>query len=169
MEEEERKREPDFESSLLIAEKDEEGNLFYDLLFNDEKDQKFENLSALESNITEITGNYEEKVKPDGELHLNNTEQESALKIKSDIERVMVKGESGFLSVCWKGDKTYAGKKMGFPEWSPTKRTLTWENGAQVQFFSAEEPERLRGPQFELAWCDETAAWNKDMDTWQML
>ena len=87
----------------------------------------------------------------------------------SDIERVMVKGESGFLSVCWKGDKTYAGKPMGFPEWSPTKRTLTWENGAQVQFFSAEEPERLRGPQFELAWCDETAAWNKDMDTWQML
>jgi len=87
----------------------------------------------------------------------------------SDIELVMVKGESGFLSVCWKGDKTYAGKKMGFPEWSPTKRTLTWENGAQVQFFSAEEPERLRGPQFELAWCDETAAWNKDIDTWQML
>ena len=87
----------------------------------------------------------------------------------SDIERVMVKGESGFLSVCWAGDKTYAGKKMGFPEWSPTKRTLTWDNGAQVQFFSAEEPERLRGPQFELAWCDETAAWNKDMDTWDML
>ena len=87
----------------------------------------------------------------------------------SDIERVMVKGESGFLSVCWAGDKTYSGKKMGYPEWSPTKRTLTWENGAQVQFFSAEEPERLRGPQFELAWCDETAAWNKDMDTWDML
>jgi len=87
----------------------------------------------------------------------------------SDIERVMVKGESGFLSVCWKGDKTHKGKNMGFPEWSPTKRTLTWDNGAQVQFFSAEEPERLRGPQFELAWCDETAAWNKDIDTWQML
>lgn len=87
----------------------------------------------------------------------------------SDIERVMVKGESGFLSVCWKGDKTYAGKKMGFPEWSPTKRTLTWDNGATVQFFSAEEPERLRGPQFEIAWCDELAAWNKDIDTWDML
>ena len=87
----------------------------------------------------------------------------------SDIERVMVKGESGFLSVCWEGDKTYQGKKMGYPEWSPTKRTLSWENGAQVQFFSAEEPERLRGPQFEVAWCDELAAWNKDMDTWSML
>jgi len=81
----------------------------------------------------------------------------------------MVKGESGFLSVCWKGDKTYKGQKMGFPEWSPTKRTLTWENGATVQFFSAEEPERLRGPQFEIAWCDELAAWNKDIDTWDML
>lgn len=71
----------------------------------------------------------------------------------SDIERVMVKGESGFLNVCWKGDKTNRGVELGYPEWSPTKRTLTWKNGAQVQFFSAEEPERLRGPQFEAAWC----------------
>jgi len=71
----------------------------------------------------------------------------------SDIERVMVKGESGLLRICWKGDKTYNGKHMGFPEWSPTKRTLSWSNGAKVEFFSAEEPERLRGPQFEAAWC----------------
>jgi len=87
----------------------------------------------------------------------------------SDILRVMVKGESGFLSLCWKGDKTYKGKEMGYPEWSPTKRTLSWANGAQVEFYSAEEPERLRGPQFEAAWCDETAAWNKDQETWDML
>ena len=87
----------------------------------------------------------------------------------SDIERVMLKGESGFLSVCWKGDETYKGKEMGYPEWSPTKRTLTWANGAKVEFYSAEEPERLRGPQFSAAWCDELAAWNKDIDTWDML
>ena len=87
----------------------------------------------------------------------------------SDIERVMVKGESGFLSVCWKEDKDYKGNHMGFPEWSPTKRCLTWANGAKVEFYSAEEPERLRGPQFSCAWCDELAAWNKDMATWQML
>ena len=87
----------------------------------------------------------------------------------SDIERVMVKGESGFLNVCWKGDKTHKGKDMGFPEWSPTKRSLTWANGAKVEFYSAEEPERLRGPQFSAAWCDELAAWNKDIDTWAML
>ncbi len=87
----------------------------------------------------------------------------------SDIERVMVNGESGFLNCCWKGDKTNKGEPMGFPLWSPTKRLLTWENGAYVQFFSAEEPERLRGPQFSAAWCDELAAWNRDQDTWDML
>ena len=87
----------------------------------------------------------------------------------SDIERVMVKGESGFLSVCYEKDKTYKGTDIGYPEWSPTKRSLTWKNGAKVEFYSAEEPERLRGPQFEAAWCDELAAWNKDIDTWDML
>lgn len=87
----------------------------------------------------------------------------------SDIERVMINGESGFLNCCWEGDKTARGVKLGKPMWSPTKRTLTWENGAQIQFFSAEEPERLRGPQFEFAWCDELAAWNRDRDTWDML
>jgi len=87
----------------------------------------------------------------------------------SDIERVMVKGESGFLNCCYEGDKTYKGVPIGYPEWSPTKRSLTWENGAKVEFYSAEEPERLRGPQFSAAWCDELAAWNKDQDTWDML
>ena len=87
----------------------------------------------------------------------------------SDIERVMVKGESGFLNICSPDDKTHRGAKMGFPEWSPTKRTLTWENGAKIEFYSAEEPERLRGPQFHYAWADELAAWNKDQDTWDML
>lgn len=87
----------------------------------------------------------------------------------SDIERVMINSESGFLSRCWAGDKTDKGVPMGKPVWSPTKRLLTWENGAYVQFFSAEEPERLRGPQFEAAWCDELAAWNRDRDTWDML
>lgn len=87
----------------------------------------------------------------------------------SDIERVMVNGESGFLARCWSGDKTNKGVVMGKPVWSPTKRLLTWENGAYVQFFSAEEPERLRGPQFEACWCDELAAWNRDRDTWDML
>jgi len=88
---------------------------------------------------------------------------------KGDVRRVMVEGESGLLNVCWAGDKTYKGAKMGFPEWSPTNSTLKWANGAQAQFFSAEDPERLRGPQFHSAWADETAAWRNQQDVWDML
>src|SRR6266550_2526645 len=36
---------------------------------------------------------------------------------------------------------------------------LTWDNGAVATLFSADEPNRLRGPQHDLAWCDELAAW----------
>jgi len=86
----------------------------------------------------------------------------------SDIERVMVKGESGFLAVCWSGDRTYKGVHMGYPEWSPTKRTVTWANGASVTFFSSEEPDRLRGPQGDACWMDELCAWNKDRETYDM-
>jgi len=95
----------------------------------------------------------------------------------SDIERVMVNGESGFLARCWKNDKDSKGRLLGSPTWSPTKRALVWDQGyykdqkqkPTVLFFSAEEPERLRGPQFELAWADELAAWNRDRDTYDML
>jgi len=88
---------------------------------------------------------------------------------KGDVRRVMVEGESGILSVCWEGDKTYRGGKMGAPEWSPTNNTIIWENGAKAEFFSAEDPERLRGPQFYSAWCDELAAWRNSQDVWDML
>ena len=32
-------------------------------------------------------------------------------------------------------------------------------NGSIIQGFAATEPDRLRGPQFHRAWCDEIAAW----------
>lgn len=87
----------------------------------------------------------------------------------SDVERVFVKGESGILNACWKHDKTHKGKHLGVPEWSPTKRTLTWANGAKVECYSAQEPERLRGPQFSAAACDELCSWAYDEETWSML
>jgi len=37
------------------------------------------------------------------------------------------------------------------------KRRLTWPNGAVATTYSADEPERLRGPQHDAAWCDELA------------
>jgi hypothetical protein len=41
------------------------------------------------------------------------------------------------------------------PEWKITERKLVWPNGAEAQAFSASDPERLRGPQFDAAWADE--------------
>ena len=35
--------------------------------------------------------------------------------------------------------------------------------------FSAEDPDSLRGPQFEAAWCDELAKWRHVEETWDML
>ena len=41
-------------------------------------------------------------------------------------------------------------------------------NGALATLFSADEPERLRGPQHDAAWCDELASW-RNPDAWDML
>jgi len=41
-------------------------------------------------------------------------------------------------------------------------------NGSRIKLFSADEPDRLRGPQFHGAWCDELAAWRYE-DTWDQL
>jgi len=63
----------------------------------------------------------------------------------SDVRSVMVEGVSGLLAV--HGD--YERSKF-----EPSKRRITWLNGAVAQIFSAEDPESLRGPQFTHAWCD---------------
>lgn len=86
----------------------------------------------------------------------------------SDARDVMVEGESGLLSVCWAGDKTLTGDMLGRPSYEPSKRRLTWANGAIATLFSAEEPERLRGPQAEVLWADELASWKYLRDTWDM-
>jgi len=85
-----------------------------------------------------------------------------------DARDVMVEGESGLLSVCWKGDKDARGNLMGRPLYEPSKRRVTWGNGAVATLFSAEEPERLRGPQADALWADELAAWHRAQDTWDM-
>ena len=52
--------------------------------------------------------------------------------------------------------------------YEPSKRRLTWPNGAIATTYSADEPERLRGPQHDCAWCDEMGAW-RYAEAWDML
>lgn len=55
------------------------------------------------------------------------------------------------------------------PAYEPSKRRLTWPNGATAVTFSSEEADRLRGPQHDAAWGDELAAWNDPRATWDQL
>ena len=49
-----------------------------------------------------------------------------------------------------------------------TNYSYTLPNGSRIKGFSAEEPDRLRGPQHHGAWCDELAAWQYE-DSWNQL
>lgn len=86
----------------------------------------------------------------------------------ADARDVMVEGSSGVMSVAWEEDVDEDGLLIGRPEYEPSKRRLTWKNGALATMFSAEEPDRLRGPQHDLIWADELAAWNNLQEAWDM-
>lgn len=77
----------------------------------------------------------------------------------ADARDVVVEGESGILAISPPWFK---------PKYEPSKRRLTWPNGTVATVFSADEPDRLRGPQHHWAICDELAAWRYP-DAWDML
>ncbi len=77
----------------------------------------------------------------------------------ADLREVMIDGPAGILSIS-RGDR---------PRLEVMRRRLVWDNGAVAQMFSAEEPDSLRGPQFDAAWCDELAKWRNAEETFDML
>jgi len=78
----------------------------------------------------------------------------------ADARDTMVEGESGLIAISPPWNR---------PSYEPSKRRLTWPNGAMATLFSADEPERLRGPQHDAAWCDELCAWRYADAAWDML
>lgn len=77
-----------------------------------------------------------------------------------DVREVMIEGPAGLLRVSPRNER---------PQWTSTRRRLEWPNGAIGLAFSAEDPEQLRGPQFDAAWCDELAKWRYVDATFDML
>lgn len=55
------------------------------------------------------------------------------------------------------------------PQYEPTKRRLTWPNGAMAMIYSGDEPNQLRGPQHDKAWVDELAKFKYPQETWSNL
>lgn len=72
-----------------------------------------------------------------------------------DVREVMIDGVSGL--------RNLPGRER--PIYEHVRKRLTWKNGARAFAFSAEEPERLRGPQFEAAWADEFCIWPRPTQT----
>jgi phage terminase large subunit-like protein len=77
----------------------------------------------------------------------------------ADARDTMIEGESGILRTA---------PAWFRPTYEPSKRRLTWPNGSEAVAFSAEESDRLRGPQFGFGWLDELAAMQNAQATWDM-
>lgn len=76
-----------------------------------------------------------------------------------DARTVMVEGPSGVLALPWRFGARFRS----------SLRQVEFPGGAVGLLFSAEEPERLRGPQFHAAWGDEFCAWGRCEETLAML
>jgi phage terminase large subunit-like protein len=72
----------------------------------------------------------------------------------------MIEGESGILNVTPPDER---------PLWLAQKRELHWPNGTIGFLYTSEEPERLRGPEHDYAWCEEVGAWRNATPTWSNL
>lgn len=78
----------------------------------------------------------------------------------ADARDVMIKGDSGLLSV----DPT-----LSDDSWSPTNRCLTWPNGSRAFTYNGTTPDQLRGPQHHFAWVDELAKFEYMQEAWDQL
>ncbi|NII57317.1 DNA-packaging protein [Sphingomonas aerolata] len=77
-----------------------------------------------------------------------------------DVRKVMVEGESGLIAVAQAGE-TY--------RWRRDAGEFVFDSGARAFVYSAEAPEKLRGPEHHAAWCDELAKWRYGDATWDNL
>ncbi len=76
-----------------------------------------------------------------------------------DVREVMIEGPAGLMSL-----PGLAGLKF-----ESSRRRVVFPRGAMAYAFSAEEPRRLRGPQFDGAWADEFCAWQNPRETLENL
>ena len=76
-----------------------------------------------------------------------------------DVRSVMVEGPSGIMRLAHRH-----GARL-----ETTRRRIVFPGGCVAEMFSAEEPDRLRGPQFHAAWGDEFCAWGRAEETLAML
>jgi predicted phage terminase large subunit-like protein len=78
----------------------------------------------------------------------------------AQVRSIMIEGVSGLMSVYPPDER---------PKLEASKNQLLWDNGTMAQLFAADDPDSLRGPQFDAAWCDELAKWRRPDLAWDNL
>jgi phage terminase large subunit-like protein len=78
----------------------------------------------------------------------------------AQVRSIMIEGVSGLMSV-YPPDQR--------PRLEASRNRLVWDNGTMGQLFGADDPDSLRGPQFDAAWCDELAKWRRPDLAWDNL
>lgn len=79
----------------------------------------------------------------------------------ADAREIMIEGPSGLLSLA---------SPAGRPLFSPSRRRLFWpRTGTVARLFSAEDPDGIRGFEFDAAWSDELCKWRYPEETWSNL
>ena len=80
---------------------------------------------------------------------------------KADVRDIMIElGDSSIMKVARAEEK---------PIYEPSKRRVTFPGGAVATGFSGDEPDQLRGYQFDTAWVDELAKFKYPGETWDNL
>ena len=74
-----------------------------------------------------------------------------------DLRRVCFGGPSGLLSII---PKECTDQNFGTNGFTSANMEIKLANGSKIVGYAAVSPERLRGPQFHRAWCDELASWS---------
>jgi phage terminase large subunit-like protein len=72
----------------------------------------------------------------------------------ADVRDTMIRGSSGILALA---------PPWFMPVYEPSKRRITWPNGVYALCYSADKPDRLRGPNTGWVWGDEPASWKHEM------
>src|SRR5690242_4443898 len=74
-----------------------------------------------------------------------------------EARSIMIEGQSGLLSV------------SEGAQYEPSLRRVTWPSGAIAHVLSADEPDSIRGHQFDGCWADEYAKWSEPQDALDMI
>ena len=77
---------------------------------------------------------------------------------EQDTRETCIEGRSGLLGAL--------GLHLGSPEYRRSVGQIRLSNGSVISAYSAESPERTRGPNLSGVWADELAAWRFLAQTW---